>query len=393
MKRSPQLRYAALQCFYWMVDSAVGSFASAFLLQRGFSSSLIGLVIGIGSIGSLFLEPVLAHYADHAKAGLTDILNVLVGLFILTAGSLLVWKSGSPALFVFYILVNILHTIQHPLINEMNYRLERAGHTMNFGIARAMGSLGFSIMSALLGVLVEKAGVQMIPLSAIVISLVMAVLLFLLRPMMPKRDAVQKEATETSAGSASEMLAFAKGHRRLMLVTLGGTFLMFSSVTCGYYLLQIIMHVGGNAQDMGIALALAAFTEIPVMMLFSRLQNRLSSGMILRIAAGGYILKQLTLLLARNYGMILFSQMFQMISFALFLPAIVAYAHEHTEAEDGVKGQALMPLSAVGSSLLASLFGGVLIDSLGIPFLLLVCLFTAVIGAVLVVRFTEIEPV
>ena len=129
------------------------------------------------------------------------------------------------------------------------------------------------------------------------------------------------------------------------------------------------------------------------MMLFSRLQNRLSSGMILRIAAGGYILKQLTLLLARNYGMILFSQMFQMISFALFLPAIVAYAHEHTEAEDGVKGQALMPLSAVGSSLLASLFGGVLIDSLGIPFLLLVCLFTAVIGAVLVVRFTEIEPV
>jgi PPP family 3-phenylpropionic acid transporter len=376
-----------------MVDSAVGSFASAFLLQRGFSSSLIGLVIGIGSIGSLFLEPVLAHYADHAKAGLTDILNVLVGLFILTAGSLLVWKSGSPALFVFYILINILHTIQHPLINEMNYRLERAGHTMNFGIARAMGSLGFSIMSALLGVLVEKAGVQMIPLSAIAISLVMAVLLFLLRPMMPKRDAVQKEAAETRAGSASEMLAFAKGHRRLMLVTLGGTFLMFSSVTCGYYLLQIIMHVGGNAQDMGIALALAAFTEIPVMMLFSRLQDRLSSGMILRIAAGGYILKQLTLLLARNYGMILFSQMFQMISFALFLPAIVAYAHEHTEAEDGVKGQALMPLSAVGSSLLASLFGGVLIDSLGIPFLLLVCLFTAVIGAVLVVRFTEIEPV
>jgi len=78
-----------------------------------------------------------------------------------------------------------------------------------------------------------------------------------------------------------------------------------------------------------------------------------------------------------------------MISFALYLPAIVAYAHEQTTAEEGVKGQALMPLTSAGAGLLANLSGGVLIDQLGVPAFLWACLITAVIGAVLVVRYTE----
>ena len=389
MKRAPRISYAALQFFYWAVNSAIYSFASAFLLNRGFSSSMIGLINGLGSVGSLLIDPLLADYADHSKTSLARILQFLTGCFILAAGTLLVWKSGSIALFLFYVLVNILHTIMHPLINEMNYRMERAGYEMNFGIARAMGSLGFSIMSAVLGVLVEKAGIGMIPVSSIVISVIMLVLLASLNTMMSKRTADTASETEGQSGSVSDLLEFAKGHQQLMLVALGGTFLMFSSHACGSYLLQIIMHVGGNAKNMGMALALSAFTEIPVMMLFSRIQAKLSSGMILRISALGYLLKQTLLLLAGSYGMILFSQLFQMISFALYLPAIVAYAHEQTTAEEGVKGQALMPLTSAGAGLLANLSGGVLIDQLGVPAFLWACLITAVIGAVLVVRYTE----
>ena len=387
MKRNARISYAALHFFYWMVNSAIYSFAAAFLLRRGFSSSMVGLVNGLGSVGALLIEPVLADFADRSSFRLSHILQVLAGLFAICAGTLLVWRSGSMALFVFYVLTSILHTIMHPLINEMNYRMERAGHDMNFGAARAVGSLGYSLMSAVLGVLVEKSGVNMIPVSSIVISVVMAALLLYMDPMMPKR--MPGTESDKAKSSAGELLAFARSHKRLLIVAIGGTFLMYSSHACGSYLLQIVMNVGGNARDMGLALSLAAFTEIPVMMLFSRIQKKLSAGKILRISALGYLPKQATLLLARNYAMILFSQLFQMMSFALYLPAIVAYAHEHTTEEEGVKGQALMPLTSAGAGLLANLSGGVLIDSAGVNAFLWVCLITAVIGAVLVGLYTE----
>ena len=67
MKKILNLEYGAIHAFYWMSYAVIGSFASAFLLGRGYSNSFIGLIIAVGSVLAIFLQPVLADIADRSK--------------------------------------------------------------------------------------------------------------------------------------------------------------------------------------------------------------------------------------------------------------------------------------------------------------------------------------
>ena len=382
--RTP-VRYASLQFFYWMTNLSIYSFSSAFLLPNGFSSSRVGIVMTLGSIGSLLLEPVLADLADRSgRLSLSKITALLAGLLILCLGGLIAAQGNGTALFVFYVLCYILQTIMQPLINEMNFRLERAGYKMNFGAARAMGSLGYSLMSALLGILTERYGISMIPLATIAVLAVMLVLLALLdRSTAAGAESLQngESAEKQNTGSLAE---FARNHGRLLLLTAGGTCLLYCSNACGSYLLQIVNHVGGTTENMGFALSIAAVSEIPAMVLFERVRRKISTGTLLKIAGIGYIVKHVILLLAKSYAAVLFAMVFQLVSFAIYIPAIVAYMHEHTSAKDAVKGQSLMPIASSTAGLLSSFSGGFMIDRLGVGAFLTACVFMAVIGTVII---------
>lgn len=377
-------QYASLQFFYWMTNLSIYSFSSAFLLPNGFSSSQVGIVMTLGSIGSLILEPVLADLADRSRrltpAGIT---SLLAGLLILCLGGLLAVQGNGTALFVFYVLCYILQTIMQPLINEMNFFLERAGHKMNYGVARAMGSLGYSLFSALLGVLTQRFGIPMIPLMTIaVLAVMLALLAMLSRTASSSKD--QKDVHSEEKQNPGSLMEFARTHEKLLLLTAGGTCLMFCANACGSYLLQIMNHVGGTTENMGFALSVAAISEIPAMVLFERVRRKISTGTLLKIAGVGYIVKHVILLMAKSYAAVLFAMVFQMVSFAVYIPAIVAYMHEHTSAEDAVKGQSLMPLASSAAGLLSSFSGGFMIDRLGVRAFLTVCVVMAVLGTLIV---------
>ena len=140
---------------------------------------------------------------------------------------------------------------------------------------------------------------------------------------------------------------------------------------------------------MGFGLSLAAIMEIPVIFFYDRLHGKFSVRQLLCASGIGYIIKHLILLAAGNYQMILFSQALQIVSFALYLPSSVAYAHENTEEEDSVKGQALMTTAGTAAGLLAGLFGGLVIDGLGIDALLVICVVMSVLGSALIFVFTK----
>ena len=387
MRKSNQAaaEYASLHFFYWMTNLSIYSFSSAFLLPNGFSSTEVGAVMTLGSIGSLLIEPVLADMADRSeKLTLPQMTSIVAGLFILCAGALIAVQGHHIALFVFYVLCYILQTIMHPLINEMNFRLERAGQTMNFGAARAMGSLGYSLMSAVLGILTERFGIAMIPISAITILIVILVILAMLNRYLKPEENDKTETESEPEVKQSSLAEFAKKHRRLLALTAGGTCLMFCSNACGTYLLQIMTHVGGTTKDMGFALSVGAAAEMPMMLLFERIRKRIPAGTMLKAAGIGFILKHALLLAAKNSFMVIAVQALQMVSFAVYIPAIVAYMHEHTGLEDAVKGQSLMPISSSLAGLICSISGGLMIDRLGVPAFLWTSFAMAVIGTVII---------
>ena len=64
-----------------------------------------------------------------------------------------------------FVLLVAWHTILQPLINSLNFRLQECGVHINFGMARSLGSLTYSILMAILGTVVENHGTQVLPLT------------------------------------------------------------------------------------------------------------------------------------------------------------------------------------------------------------------------------------
>ena len=59
--------YGGIHATYWMAYAVISSFASAYLLDRGYTNSEIGLILAVGSIVAVFLQPFMADFADRAK--------------------------------------------------------------------------------------------------------------------------------------------------------------------------------------------------------------------------------------------------------------------------------------------------------------------------------------
>ena len=57
------LQYCVLQGSYWASFCVLYAFATVFLLSRGFESSMIGVIIAVGNILGVILQPVVASIA------------------------------------------------------------------------------------------------------------------------------------------------------------------------------------------------------------------------------------------------------------------------------------------------------------------------------------------
>jgi PPP family 3-phenylpropionic acid transporter len=73
-----------------------------------------------------------------------------------------------------------------------------------------------------------------------------------------------------------------------------------------------------------------------------------------------------------------------MFAYALMMPAGVYYINERIDAADRVKGQSLFTIAMVAAAMIADLFGGMMLDSIGVHMTLLVCLIITAAGAAVI---------
>jgi len=146
------------------------------------------------------------------------------------------------------------------------------------------------------------------------------------------------------------------------------------------YLLQIIQSLGGNSSQLGIALAIQAVVEVPVLFGFSKLLKRFRPRTLMLTAAIGFALKALMYALSSSVFMIYLIQVTQMISFALFASASVFYTSEAIAKEDQTTGQAYMTSMMAAGTVLGSLSGGWILELSGMKAMLSVNVIIALLG-------------
>ena len=281
----------------------------------------------------------------------------------------------------------IIASIYLPMINTALFAYEREGIKLNFGVARGTGSAMYAIMALLIGNMALRFGTKIIPASGLII---MVLLLCVVSTMPPTK----KSASESVEYEQTNVIGFIKKYPYFSIMLLEVLFIFFSHNIIGTYLLQIVQSLGGNSSNLGTAMFIQAVVEIPVLFTFSFIMKKIKVGNLMIIACGGYILRAVLYFVSVNIGMIYITQLSQICSFAIMAAASVYFTGTAVREEDHATGQSFMSGMMSAGTVLGSLFGGAILDYMGMRALLSVNILLSVIGtgiAICSVRMMRIK--
>ena len=389
------IKYGGLHGTYWMYYGIATSFASVLLLARGYSNGEIGIILAVANVAAVFLQPVVADFADRSKK--ISLLGFLeastIFLMVLTLFTYILQQKSAALWLVYVITVAWFITIQ-PLFNSLAFKLEETGVHINFGICRSVGSFCYAVLCAFMGTLVEAKGVQVLPVSGEIILLLLLFTIFVTKRQYDKMkkqtgSAAEVQVQETLNDEEINLAQFVRRNKLFVLMSVGCIGIFFGNSILNSFMLQVVEGVGGNSEDMGRILSVMAFLEIPALVLFDRIRQKFSCQFLLKIGAVSFFIKILLIYLADSVTMIYVAHIFQTSSYGLFLPAMVVFINEIMARGEAVKGQALYTVMTTAASVIASICGGFILDLSGPSMLLLVSTVLTVVGALFVLLIVD----
>ncbi len=391
-------QYAAIHGTYWMYYGVICSFSSVFLLARGYSNSEIGIILAAGNVLAVFVQPFVADFADRSKRfSVFSIMEILAAiLFVLTA-LMYVIQRKSALLMLIYVMAFAWMNIIQPFCNALSFRLEEAGVSINFGVARSMGSFTYAVMCMILGGIIERKGVNVLPVTGMGVVFLFILSIVILSKSFARAKSMNKAAAGPEAVSQDEeyeeinLVSFAKRNKMFIVVNIGVLGLYFANSILNTYMAQIASNVGGNSEDVGRIFSLLAFMEIPTLVLFDRLHKRFTCSSMMKFSAAAFVLWIGICTVAPNVWVLLLAQLIQPFSFALFLPAIVHFIDDNMSKGEAVKGQMLFTTTTTVAAIFASLIGGAILDASGARLLTLTGTAVTAVGAFII--FVSVDKV
>ncbi|MGI6176929.1 MAG: MFS transporter [Eubacterium sp.] len=396
--RTFSLEYAGIHATYWMYFGVINSFSSVFLLAKGFSNSEIGVILALGNIISVAIQPFVADAAD--KKGGCAVFHMMLGMTGLLA-VLTVWLRFSPAhsflqAALYTLAIADTMTIQ-PFCNAASSTFEQTGIVINFGLCRSAGSLAYALLMMSLGTLVELKGVNSLAAVGLITAGLFALVIArsshdFARGMAETKSAAAGKAENggvqaSVAGAHDEidLKAFVKRHKMFVIVCIGVMFVYFSNSIINNFLAQIVLSVGGDSEDTGRIFSLLAFTEIPTLILFNRINHRFRCTTLLKFSSIAFIAWIGMCVIAENVLTVYLAQFVQPFAFALFLPSMVRFIDDTMSRGEAVKGHTFFTGTTIAASIFTTLAGGFILDASGARALAITGTAVTTLGALIII--------
>lgn len=379
-------KYAMLPLFFWMSYASIISYSSFYLLANGFSNTRIGTVVAIAGMIAAVLQPLIAGYADRPDSpSLKTILLMIDGsMLVVVAG--LMFSAGVQCTIgtgVLYAGTMILLQIQMPLINAMGAECINQGRKLNYGVSRAMGSVGYAVMAGLLGMITARVGEVAVPVGT---ALIYAGLILALVAFPFQKSSRSAKVKQEATGSSGD---FIRRYRKFKGLLVGCVLIYISHALINNFTLQIVRNIGGGSEEMGFAQALASVLELPTLLCFSLLLKKRKSSFWFCTASVFFFVKTTATLLAPSLPFFYGAQVFQPMGWGLMMASSVYYVNEIMEEQDRIKGQAYMTMTITLGTVLGALLGGTLLDYGSVKVMLTAGSISALVGVILILLCAE----
>jgi len=359
---------------YLVFYAALGSaypFLPVFYKDIGLELDQIGLLIAVQATLMLLFSPLWGGLSDRfPRSRLTLPLAAAIATFGATA---LYLALGFLAVLVASLVLFIGLAGVSPMLDARTLETLGPERRHRFGQVRAFGSLAFVVATLIVGVLLDGYG----PRSLFWVYIPMLALTIVVTSTIPRRGGMRAVSLRRGA---REILAVP----RVPLFLVGFVVLWTALTgTNTFYSIRIVA-MGGSGAMVGMAWAIGAMVEVPIMYSFPRLARRFGAERLLVVGGLAFALRSALAAMAVDPAMLVAIAPLEGIGFAGAFVGGVTVLAARTPAGTGGTAQGMLTGSSGLATIMGSTLGGVIATAIGIPGLFVICAVVSVVGASIV---------
>lgn len=380
-----KITYMLSQAVFWCTYGISWSYTASFLSSKGYSSFIIGLVTGIGAVISVILQPVIAAVTRRFNVLCTKRNIIILKTLSLAASAFIMLNPpGAYTTAVLFTVLTAIDASVPSMLSTLAMDYINRGNQLNFGLARGCGSISYATFTLILGYVVQYLGADILMAMYIVLGIINIITVV----SFPSGNSEEHSADNQDKHKNQiyvNNLESNKDHNILRKYP----FLIFFLTACvllyiahnifNVFLLNIVQRAGGDNTNLGIALAISAFVELPAMAAIVKIAKKISIEKVILISSISFTLKAAACVFAVSIPAVYAVSAMQMIAFALFTPGSVYFINKHMQPHDSAIGQALIGSCTLGlGGTLGNIIGGLVIDIAGLTPTLI---FSAILSA------------
>ena len=136
-----RVHYAAIQSVYWMISAIFMVFIVPLLRELGFTNSQIGILLAVRSFSCVFLQPIVATFADRNadRIPLKYIIAFIVAISFITTVLFMKVTFGFWGSIIIFAFLGASITALPPFYNSLAMHYLMIGCDLKYSIARGCG--------------------------------------------------------------------------------------------------------------------------------------------------------------------------------------------------------------------------------------------------------------
>ncbi len=349
----PYWRLSGFYLFYFASLGALLPFWGPYLQARGFGPAEIGELMAVIMVTKLIAPNIWGWIADHTGlrmpiVRLASLLSVVcfVGVFFAEG----FWRLALVMMLFSFFWNASLPQFEAVTMSHLKQRPE------DYSRIRLWGSIGFILTVGLLGFLLEKRGVELVPQMV----LLLYIGIFINSLLVPERPAEHPTSPQVSIIQVMKRPDVSA----LLLVT----FLMQASHSTYYAFYSIYMEDAGySSSAIGELWALGVIAEVLVFLVMHRLLQRWGARRVLIASLAIAVVRWILVGLApENLPLVLLAQLMHAATFGTFHAAAIHLIHHYFIGRHQGRGQALYSSISFGAGgAFGSLLSGYLWTGIG----------------------------
>ncbi len=369
--------------------AAFGPFLVPYLTDLGYSSSQIALLLLVYNTGVIFSFPIIGFLNDNyitMKNSLLILLTISVSctvIYLLTPNSYYV--------IVFYLLA--LSIFQRPIFGILETyatKMSQKFDDIDFGLPRSFSSLGYALTTVFMGSIATAYGFtylfffQILFLGLTFLSVLALKNYPLLKDEKKPEDIVPLELPKQN--NFKRAVYDLARNKNYILLVMYAAFFIISATGFSTYLPMLITSQGGGTKELGLCLSIMAFSEVPIMFFYKKINQRFSVNKLLVFCVIVNIIKMLAPVVFPSLLTIYLSQVLQAFSYALFVPSIYLAIYQAVKPENSSFGLSLA--ITIYSSICGAVsvyFSGLLLEKITIYNLLTIFALSSTISLITIV--------